>query len=280
MSSVYDSGSPVVAVPVWGRLDLLGRCLRSIDACTDVGVEVLVLDDAGPEAPSQDFISTTMTSGRAYRLIRNEENLGFVVTANRAFALRDGRDIVLVNSDVEVFPGWLTGLRNAVTSSPSVATASALSNDDSILSVRPLTGAGSDFSRVAAAIVQSPEECLPAAARIPVAVGHCLYLKDAALTQVGAFDLAFAPGYGEEVDWSLRARRKGWSHVAALRTIVRHDAGGSFGVRLGSRRDRVRRAHEMLLAFRYPSEWMAIRRFARDPHSDLAQALRLVEGLV
>src|SRR5436305_1969871 len=40
--------------------------------------------------------------------------------------------------------------------------------------------------------------------RLPTAIGHCMYVRRSALELVGPFDLAFSPGYGEEVDFSQR----------------------------------------------------------------------------
>jgi GT2 family glycosyltransferase len=94
----------------------------------------------------------------------------------------------------------------------------------------------------------------PPAYEIPVGVGHCTYFSNEALADVGPFDEAFSPGYGEEVDWSIRARRRGWRHMAAPGVIVWHDAGASFG-----RRRMLRRRHELRLALRYPREFVALR---------------------
>ncbi len=62
------------------------------------------------------------------------------------------------------------------------------------------------------------------------AVGFCMFIRRDCLAEVGLFreDL-FAQGYGEENDWSIRAARFGWRHMAALGTFVAHAAGTSFG---------------------------------------------------
>jgi len=117
-----------------------------------------------------------------------------------------------------------------------------------------------------------------AAQEIPVAVGHCMYLRGAALAQVGGFDPAFSPGYGEEVDWSWRARRKGWRHVAALRTFVTHAAGSSFGP--GPARDRLRRRGELRLLARYPVRFVRLRTSLRGSGNPLAVRLAELDALV
>ncbi|KOX49191.1 hypothetical protein ADL19_20490, partial [Streptomyces purpurogeneiscleroticus] len=45
-----------------------------------------------------------------FHLVENERNLGFVRSVNRALGLRQGRAVVLLNSDAQVFGDWLDRL--------------------------------------------------------------------------------------------------------------------------------------------------------------------------
>ena len=260
MSSTADPPTrpPLVVLPVYGQVETAARALRSIDATTLPEVEVLVIDDGGTPSFHRDLFEAAVTSGRPCRLVRHERNLGFVASVNEAIAQREGRDVVVVNSDVVVFRDWLTGLLSAA-EDPRVASATALTNRGSIATVPDLADAASpDQLRTFA------EQCLddPApSSPLAVAVGHCVLLTDRALTEVGAFDEAFSPGYGEEVDWSIRAARRGWRHVAARRTVVWHDSAGTFG----SGRRGLQRRHELRLALRYPREFIALRRMGGPP---------------
>jgi GT2 family glycosyltransferase len=243
-------GSPLVFVPVFGRLDLLRRALRALDAHTPDDIAFLVVDDCGPDRVSEELLGEVLAPSRARQLVINEENLGFVRSANGAFARRNGHDVVVVNSDVVVFAGWLGHLQGAA--GPGVASVTALSNNGSIATVAeqaayPTVESLSGLAADADATPLPPYD-------IPVGVGHCLYLRDEALADVGGFDEAFSPGYGEEVDWSIRARRRGWRHLAAPGVVVWHDAGASFG-----QRRMLRRRHELRLAVRYPFEFVRLR---------------------
>ena len=255
MSSTVDAHTlvPLTVVPVFGRIDLAVRALSSIDAATPPDVEVLVIDDAGPARIDDRLVATTLATGRPHRLIRHERNVGFVASVNEAASLRAGRDLVVVNSDVVVFADWLVGLQQAA-QYPQVASVTALTNRGSIATLPEAASAASaeELRPLAEARAREPAWQMP----LSVAVGHCLLLADRALTDVGAFDLAFSPGYGEEVDWSIRASRRGWRHVAASQTVVWHDAAASFG----PGRQAMRRRHELRLALRYPREFVALRR--------------------
>lgn len=267
---------PTIVIPVYGRLDLLARCLRAIDEQTFVSVPVLVIDDCGPEPVDEAGLRAALPSGRRFTFVRHESNAGFVATMNDAFERCAGSDVVLVNSDVAVLPGWLAGLRDALGASPATASASAVADHGGILSVAALGALRDAPAAVIRERLDQARRRTDVGVEIPVAVGHCTYFTKRALTEVGGFDLAFSPGYGEEVDWSLRAAELGWRHVVALHSYVWHDEGASFGA--NPERERLRRRHEARILARYPRSFVRIRRFARDPASPLARPLAVLES--
>lgn len=257
MSSTAEP--PLVVVPVYGKLHLAERAIRAVDRHTEPVVPLLVIDDAGTDRVDADLVAGWLSSARPVEVVRHDVNRGFVGTMNDAFARRDGRDVLLVTTDVVVFPGWVEGLRAAATGD-RVASATAATNNGSIATLP----AARDLTRweELEAVAATARAAGRPAVDIPVAVGHCLYLRDAALSAVGGFDDAFSPGYGEEVDWSLRAARGGWRHRLVPSVVVWHDGGQSF--------DRVpwrKRAHELVLLRRYPSDVLRLRRY-RSPLLD------------
>jgi GT2 family glycosyltransferase len=266
-----------MVVPVYGRIDLAERCLRAIDDRTNVSVPLLLIDDCGDPPLTPEFVARTIRSGRRTTFVQHAENQGFVATMNEAFERTGSGNVVLVNSDVTVLAGWLPALQLALSAVPDLASASALADHGGILSLPGLA----EFRTLPANEVARRIDALRAtvhyAALIPVAVGHCTLFNRSALRHVGGFDTAFSPGYGEEVDWSLRAIRLGWRHVAALHSFVLHEEGASFGV--DRPRERLRRRHELTLAARYPRRFVGIRRFARSPDTDLHRALSTLAAL-
>jgi GT2 family glycosyltransferase len=260
--------APVIVVPVYGQLHLVERCLRAIDEQTFVSVPVLVIDDCGPQPITEQAVRAALGSGRAFRLIRHEANQGFVATMNHAFAICPASDVVVVNSDVAVLPGWLAALQDALDATAATASTSAVADNGGILSVAALAELRVDAPEVIRQRLEHARAGVSAAVEIPVAVGHCTYFSGRALAEVGGFDPVFSPGYGEEVDWSLRAAQHGWRHVVAMHSYVLHDEGASFGA--GSAREQLRRRHELRILARYPRSFVRLRRFARDPSSPLA----------
>ena len=74
-----------------------------------------------------------------------------------------------------------------------------------------------------------------------------MFIKRALIDETGEFDAgAFPRGYGEENDFCMRARGKGWRHVLAADTFVFHEGGVSFGdTRDHARKEGIRRVREL-----------------------------------
>ena len=259
-----------IVIPVYrGRRETLA-CIESVLSTAGNGVRVIVVDDATPDATLAAALDELAVRGRI-KLLRNESNLGFVHSVNRAIAMNAGGDLVLLNSDTVVFGDWLQRLRSAAYSAARVGTVTPFSNDGSITSY-PRRFGGAIGAEEAAALHELAASTLGGvSAEIPVGVGFCLYLRQDCLQEVGDFDAtAFAAGYGEESDFCLRARARGWSHRIAADAFVYHAGGGSFGPRRAALLDRSQR----LLNLRHPGYDRFISEFLRqDPLMPLRRRL-------
>lgn len=241
--------TPLVFIPVFGRFDLAIACIRAVVQHTPESVEILVVDDGSP-TPLASQLPEGMAGDPRIRWVRNETNIGYLRSANCAMSLRLGADVALVNSDVLVGPEWFARLRAAAYSATNVATASAMTDEGAILTVsldgmRVRAGDADAIRRVnenlAALLPMAP-------AQIPVAVGHCIYVRGDAIVSVGVFDEAYGMGYEEEVDFSLRCANAGLIQVVAPDVYVHHEGSASFGARASPLRES---GHQLLLS-RYP----------------------------
>ncbi|MBI5105947.1 MAG: glycosyltransferase [Solirubrobacterales bacterium] len=279
-----ERGRAVVVIPLYGAHDLFARCLHSVLAHTPEDVAILVADDASPD-PASLALARELDAKGALRhdvhWLRQPENQGFVGNCNTAFAVTAPADVVLVNSDVVVAEGWFDGLRDAAHSDSTIATATALTNHGTIVSVpyrnrpRPMLPQDRTLDELAATVRERSLRLRP---RLPVAIGHCVYVRRAALDLVGPFDLAFAPGYGEEVDFSQRCLLAGLQHVAADDVLVLHQGGASFSS--DGERNPIQDEHEQLVAARYPYYHRAVAEVSEDRSSTLARALAIANQAV
>jgi GT2 family glycosyltransferase/glycosyltransferase involved in cell wall biosynthesis len=280
-----ERARPVVCIPVYGAYELFVQCLRSVLLHTDRSVPVLVADDASPDPRIGDFLNELEATGTLEHdvyYLRQEQNRGFVGNVNSAFEAVAPGDPVLLNSDCVVERGWLEGLRDAAYTDGRVATASALTNHGTILSVpernhpRPTLPQDWELERAAAAV---REDSLRLRPEIPTALGHCAYVRRSALELVGEFDEAFSPGYGEEVDFSQRCLLRGLRHVAADEVFVFHQGQGSFS----PPGKEIQAEHEELIRARYPYYHDAVKEVEKGSLGPLPRALgsarRALRGL-
>jgi hypothetical protein len=125
-----------IIVPVYGAAAEFERCLGRLFAHTVwTAHRLVIVDDCGPDFPPAKHLEQEAAKHRVPMLIlRNPVRRGFVGSVNRAMALSE-RDVVLLNSDTEVIPGWLGKLQQAAYSSPEIATVTPFSNDATICSL-------------------------------------------------------------------------------------------------------------------------------------------------
>jgi GT2 family glycosyltransferase/glycosyltransferase involved in cell wall biosynthesis len=220
-----------VVVPIYAGFSETLACLASL-ARSGGGreYEVILIDDASPDAELSSAVAA-FAERAGFSFYRNPTNLGFPATANFAFRLRPLHDVVLLNADTEVPPGWLARLRAVALSDPKIATVTPLSNNATIMSLPRIGGAGRlpyglQLEQIDTLCQLLDDGAIP---DVPTAHGFCMYIRRAALSDVGGFDEdLFGRGYCEENDFSLRARAKGWRNVVATNLFVRHAGGVSF----------------------------------------------------
>jgi GT2 family glycosyltransferase len=256
-----------VIVPVYNGADVTLRCILSVlQARRQVRVphEVIVINDASPDPELTAELEALAARG-LFTLLSNDANCGFVATANRGMGLHPDRDVVLLNSDTEVYGDWLDRLRGVVQREQRVATVTPLSNNATLCSYPnslhdnpyPLEVSYPELDRLAATVNAG------LTVEAPTGVGFCLYVARACLDDVGLFDAArYGRGYGEENDFCQRAIRRGWQNLLVGDVFVRHWGAASFQ---GERARRVKQALE-LLDETYPRYQRAVQGFMRsDP---------------
>jgi GT2 family glycosyltransferase/glycosyltransferase involved in cell wall biosynthesis len=272
------TGSPYILVPIHrGRSETLA-CLYSV-LSADASSEIIAINDCSPDQILVARLRQLAADG-LIQLKENEHNLGFALTVNLGMALYPDRDVVLLNSDTEVYGDWLERLNRLVHSHPKIGTATPLSNNAEICSYphwlqdnpMQLESGYEAIDRLASHVNEG------AFVEAPTAVGFCMYIRRSCLTEVGPFDERFAAGYGEENDFCLRATAEGWTHVIAGNVFVRHVGAVSFGNKTRRRRARALR----LIQQRFPEYGTLIQAYVqRDPVERIRRRLdtaRLIEA--
>jgi glycosyltransferase involved in cell wall biosynthesis/GT2 family glycosyltransferase len=219
----------VVAVPIFGLTKELPSLVNRLIDSVPQDVDLFLIDDQSNDMELNDFLDKIQLKGiKNLKIVKHERNLGFLETCNRVISENLDADVVFVNSDVIVSNTWFKRLQAAAHSDNTISTVSTWTNNGSILSVDV------NFSKLESIESQLDEinEKITKVNRIyptiPVAVGHLIYIRRAAINVIGVFDTTFGHGYGEEVDYSLRTTEKGFRNVLADDIFVYHSGGTSF----------------------------------------------------
>src|SRR5215813_2809023 len=252
-----------VVIPVFADVRTTRDCIESVFGCAgpELG-QVIVINDCSPEPQMQSTLRELEAAHREMILISNEANLGFVRSANRGMGLRRG-DVVLLNSDAIVTPGWLSEMLEVAYANDRVAAVVPLSNNAAICSV-PSYCQPSDMRELAGRELQL--ESLPRHTIVPTGVGFCLLMKHLVLNMIGGFDAAYGRGYNEENDWAMRAQTLGFIILRANRALVYHLGSASFG----QARSELDRVSGKLLLSRYPYYVWEVAAFSETPVSRVA----------
>jgi GT2 family glycosyltransferase len=264
-----------IVIPVHDGGAVILSCLASVLASAPAEARVLVVDD-GSSDPVLIAALDDLVRRRKITLLRHARALGFPSSANAGIQAAKGRDVVLLNSDTLVPPGWLERLRIAAYAAPDIGTVTPLSNEASILSYPGAAGTNprpgqADTNRLDRRAERANGS---ATVDIPVGVGFCLYLRRDCLNATGSFRTGlFAQGYGEENDLCLRARVLGWRNVALTGLFVGHLGGTTFGGNAMHLRQRNGRIVEQL----HPGHQALIDRFlATDPLAEPRRRMDLL----
>lgn len=262
-----------VIVPVYRGVEETLRCLAAARRSRgSAAFELIAINDASPEPLLVEYLERLAANG-LLTLLHNAENLGFVKTVNRGMALHPERDVVLLNSDTQVCGDWLDRLRRAAYGAGDIGTVTPFSNNATICSYPEFPG-GNPLPPDAS-IEQLDRLCAEMNAgervEIPTAVGFCMYIRRACLNEVGYFDeQRFGRGYGEENDFCMRARARGWRSVLTGDTFVYHAGSVSFG---GGNGPAIRRAMEVIAGLHPNYHSLVERHIAADPAKPLRRRL-------
>lgn len=264
-----------VLIPVYDGLSETLECINSaLDArkLNRTPHRLVVIEDQTPVPALGKALKVLAAKGKI-TLVQNAVNLGFIRSMNRAMALSPNKDVVWLNADTRVHGAWLDRLRQVAYSDARIASVTPFTNNGELMSfpqsqlshAMPSAKAQAELDELARQTNSPPIE-------IETGCGFCLYIKRAALDEVGYLDeVQLARGYGEETDWCLRARSLGWRHMGAPNVFVAHQGGISFGAE-----KTLRVAHNnAILRKRYPDASARYNAFTlRDPIKPARDALQ------
>jgi GT2 family glycosyltransferase len=231
-----------IVIVNWNTEDLLRDCLQSVLAgLGPLQAEVIVVDNAS----SDGSVAMVRDAFPAVQLIETGRNLGFAGGNNVALRVAQGRHVMLLNTDTlvhgDVLPravAWMDAHPEVGVMGPRV-----LNTDGT---VQPSSSAFPSLKNLAMQTLgltrirrldryRMTGWDRTTEARVEVISGAAMFVRRAAMEEVGLLDEAFF-FYGEETDWCHRFARAGWELRFVPIPEITHFGGGAAG-KLNHKRD-------------------------------------------
>lgn len=233
---LYDPAASIppqvtIIIPVFDHFEETLNCLKSFIGNRErTTFEIILIDDG-----STDETSAVFSCCKRIRYVRNEENLGFLRSCNKAASLAIGEFIVFLNNDTYVMPGWLDAIIATFRDAPDIGlVGSKLVFPDGTLQeaggVIWEDGTGITFGR--GADPNTPE--FSYLRETDYCSGASLCIPRSLWTELGGFDELFAPAYYEDTDLAFRVRQHGYAVVCQPFSRVVHIEGATSGTDISS----------------------------------------------
>ena len=216
-----------VLIVLWNQAHLTLRCLRALHSESAGGncpsLEVVLIDNA-----SSDETAELLSHIYGPRVIRNQQNVGFVRAANQAAAVARGRGLLFLNNDAFVRSGALVAALADLERAPDVGAVGG----------RLIMPSG--LLQEAGSIIWSDASTLGYGRGLAADAGEVMFRRDVdycsaaflmtsrgVWEKLGGFSASYAPAYYEEADYCMRLREAGFRVVYEPSAAVDHYEFGS-----------------------------------------------------
>lgn len=230
--NIKDKKKVAIVILNWNGAALMERFLPSVVRYSPEEMAEVVVADNGSTDDSLALLAEKFPS---VRVVRFDRNYGFAEGYNRALQQIDTPYAVLLNSDVEVTPGWLEAPLRRLDASPEVAAIQPKLLAERARDQFEYAGAAGGFMDkygypfCRGRIFQEIEtDCgqYDAEADILWATGACLFVRTEVYRAVGGLDAKFF-AHQEEIDMCWRMRARGYRLVCTPGSVVYHVGGGT-----------------------------------------------------
>lgn len=230
---VCDTPRVSIIIAVHNAFALTVECLVAISRHRPLTTfELFLVDDAStdPDIKRIDNIP-------GIRVLRNTENLGYILSCNNAIKFARGEYIHLLNNDTQVQEGWLDALLKWLDNHPEVAIAgSQLLFPDGRLQeagaqlIRPINNEPAVLVGELIGVGASPTD---PRYQYPREVDYCsgasLLVRRSLLENTGGLNLQYSPAYFEDADLAFVARKLGFRVMYVPDSKVVHHLSATLG---------------------------------------------------
>lgn len=217
-----------IIIPVHNQWAFTRDCLVSVERAirgSGLCCEVILADDA-----SSDETRAAADFFPGLRVVRQEQNLGFLRNCNAAAAEARGAALLFLNNHTIVLPGWLTDMVRILRQEPSagIVGSKLLYLDGTIQGIGAVLFTDSSARNLGRG--KSRHAPLFSFDReVDYATSTSILVRRSLWEDLGGFDTRFAPAYCEDSDLAMAARDRGLRVICAAGSEVVHFEHGTYG---------------------------------------------------
>ncbi len=225
-----NDSSIAIVILNWNGRGFLERFLPSVITYSTIA-QIIIADNHS----SDDSVAYIKNNYPQIKLILLEENYGFTGGYNKALKEVKADIYVLLNSDVEVTPGWLDPVINLMNGDDKIAVCQPKIrsyHDQELLEHAGASGGFIDYlgypfcrGRIYNYLEEDRGQYNDER-EIFWATGACMFIRSAIFHQLGGFDDDFF-AHMEEIDLCWRIHRGGYKIMVQPASVVYHVGGGT-----------------------------------------------------
>lgn len=193
-----------IIIPVYNQFDYTRMCLQSIkkNNLLDYDYEIIVINNGSTDG-TVEYLANTGAN-----IINNKKNIGVAKAWNQGIKKAKGEYLFIINNDIIVCRNWIKNLvdfyeRNENTGILSPATREGELNYE--------------FNEYAEKFIYKMKEVSEEGF-----FGWCMIIKKDRFEKIGLFSQKFEIGIGEDTDFYLRLKNKGYKSYITGSAFVHH----------------------------------------------------------
>jgi hypothetical protein len=271
-----------VVILNWNGKSFLEKFLPGVIACNPSFSEVIVADNASTD----DSVEFLRKNFPFVRIVQNEVNGGFAKGYNDALKKIEAEYYILLNSDVEVTPGWIEPLIAMMDNDPSIAALQPKIRAYNQRSHFEYAGAAGGFidkygypfcrGRILDTLEEDKGQ-YDQEREIFWATGACMFVRAKCFHEAGGFDEDFF-AHMEEIDLCWRLKNTGYRIMYNPASVVYHVGGGTLNKTSSKKTYLNFRNNLLLLCKNHPPRYFFLKILWRMVLDGIASAKFLVAG--
>lgn len=276
VSDIMSSMNNVsIIIPIYNAYEDTKKCLISVFKNTTIPFNLILINDNSTDERIKGLLDEYATLDNV-TVFHNEINNGFTKNVNFGINFAGDDDVVLLNSDTMVSQNWLQKILFIAYSQNNIGTVTPFSNASDIKVPTIWEGNSPSLDEInkMGYILGNLNPIYRLFA--PTGNGFCLFIKRKTISDVGLFDeKSFGKGYGEETDFTMRAKNKGWLNCRTPSVFIYHKKSASFSL---EKADVLKKEHKQILLSKHPTVFKEWDKFYFS--NNLKQTLNRIENTI